>query len=73
MTGIVMDSPAMAAGIQSGDVIVEMGDTQIRSFKDYTEAVRKKNPGETIEMVVMRQGQQAYREVKLEVVVGELN
>lgn len=73
VTGIVMDSPAMAAGIQSGDVIVEMGDTQIRSFKDYTEAVRKKNPGETIETVVMRQGQQAYREVKLEVVVGELN
>lgn len=73
VTGIVMDSPAMAAGIQSGDVIVKMGDTQIRSFKDYTEAVQQKNPGETVEMVVMRQGQQAYREVTLNVVVGELD
>ena len=72
VTGIVMDSPAMAAGIQSGDVIVQMGKLEIRSFKDYTEAVRQKNPGEVVEMVVMRQGQQTYRRVNLEVTMGKL-
>lgn len=72
VTGIVMDSPAMAAGIQSGDVIVQMGKLEIRSFKDYTEAVRQKNPGEVVEMVVMRQGQQTYRMVNLEVTMGKL-
>ena len=72
VTGIVMDSPAMAAGIQSGDVIVQMGKLEIRSFKDYTEAVRQKNPGEVVEMVVMRQGQQTYRTVNLEVTMGKL-
>ena len=71
VTGIVMDSPAMAAGIQSGDVIVQMK-LEIRSFKDYTEAVRQKNPGEVVEMVVMRQGQQTYRMVNLEVTMGKL-
>ncbi|MCI5586048.1 MAG: S1C family serine protease [Lachnospiraceae bacterium] len=72
VTGIVMDSPAMAAGIQSGDVIVQMGKLEIRSFKDYTEAVRQKNSGEVVEMVVMRQGQQTYRMVNLEVTMGKL-
>jgi len=72
VTGIVMDSPAMAAGIQSGDVIVKMGEKEITSFKDYTEAVRQRKPGEVVEMVVMRQGQQAYRTVNLEVTMGKL-
>ena len=69
---IVMDSPAMAAGIQSGDVIVQIDDTVIYSFKDYTEAIRTKQPGDTVKIVVMRHGQQAYRQVNLEVVMGEL-
>ena len=37
ITGIVMDSPAMVAGIQSGDVIVKMGTEEITSFKEYKE------------------------------------
>ncbi len=72
VTGIVMDSPAMAAGIQSGDVIVRMGDTQIHSFEAYTQAVRQLNPEQVVEIVVMRQGQQAYRMVNLKVTMGEL-
>lgn len=72
VTGIVMDSPAMAAGIQSGDVIVSLDGKEIKSFKDYTEAVRQTRPGEVVEMVVMRQGQQAYRKVELEVTMRKL-
>ena len=35
VTGIIMDSPAMKAGIQSGDVIVGMKGEEITSFADY--------------------------------------
>ena len=72
VTGILMDSPAMAAGIQSGDVIVQLEDKEIRSFKEYTEAIRQTQPGEIVELVVMRQGQQAYRQVGLEVTMGTM-
>lgn len=72
VTGIIMDSPAMAAGIQSGDVIVRLKKKEIRSFKDYTEAIHQTQPGEIVEMVVMRQGQQTYRRVELEVTMGKL-
>lgn len=39
VTGIVMDSPAMVAGIQSGDVIVKMGTEEITTFQEDRKSV----------------------------------
>lgn len=67
VTGIVMDSPAMEVGIQSGDIISQINDEAVTSFSKYMEILMNLEPEETVELKVMRRGQDAYRELELTV------
>src|SRR6185503_8711295 len=49
--------PADKAGIKGGDVIVEMAGTRIDNLYDMTYALQDHKPGETIDVVVLRNGQ----------------
>ena len=69
---IVMDSPAMRGGIQSGDIIVGINEEKITSFADYLKILSECMPGETKELILMRQSQDVYKTVKAEVVIGSL-
>jgi serine protease Do len=73
VTGIIMDSPAMNAGIQSGDVIVRIDDKEIRSFSNYTEYMESSTPDTTVNVVIMRQSGEEYRELTLEVTLKEMS
>ena len=73
VTGIALDSPAMQAGIQSGDIIVSMGRKKVTSFADYLKILSEWIPGETKEIILMRQSQNVYKTAKMEIVVGKLN
>ena len=73
VTGIVMDSPAMQAGIQSGDIIVSMGKKKVISFADYLKILSEWTPGETKEVILMRQSQNVYKTAKMDVVADKLN
>lgn len=70
VTGIRMDSPAMQAGIQSGDVIVKLGTTDISSFSDYQEAMMNLSPESSVTVKVMRQGMEEYQEMPIDVILG---
>ena len=72
VTGIDLDSPAMQAGIQSGDIIVSMGKKKVTSFADYLKILSEWVPGETKEIILMRQSQDVYKTARVEVVVGSL-
>ena len=65
---VEMDSPSMHAGIQQGDVLVAVGDRNIQSFGEYAAAVTQLKVGEKVEITIMRQVQDDYKEVKFEVV-----
>lgn len=67
---IYMDSPAMLAGIQRGDVIVEMNGEEIGRYTDYTNMVLEQRVGATLSVKVMRQVQNEYREMSFDVTVG---
>ena len=69
VTGIRMDSPAMRAGIQSGDVITKLGTAEISSFSDYQDALLNLSPNSEITVTLMRQGQPEYQEMTLEVIL----
>lgn len=69
VTGIVMDSPAMQAGIQSGDVIVKLDSTEIDSFSAYQEAMLGLEPDMNIAVTLMRQGQEEYQEMTVDVIL----
>ena len=62
---VVKDSPAEAAGLKAGDVILKIGTRDIDDTKDVSKAIRKHDPGEEVEFVVMRDGSKKTLKVKL--------
>ncbi|MFR1866603.1 PDZ domain-containing protein [Eisenbergiella massiliensis] len=62
----------MVAGIQSGDVIVKMGTEEITSFKEYKEEMMTLLPDSQITLTVMRQVQDEYQEMTLDVILETL-
>ena len=69
---VVIDSPAMEAGIQNGDVIVKIGTTEITSFESFKDAMLKCQPGDLMMVTVLRQSRFAYTEVSYEITLGTL-
>lgn len=69
---VVIDSPAMEAGIQNGDVIVKLGTTEISSFESFKDAMLKCQPGDLMMVTVLRQGRLEYTEVSYEITLGTL-
>ncbi len=70
ITEIDMDSPAMNAGIQSGDVIVKWNDTEIHSYQDLVNALLQEEPEKTASVTLMRQGPEGYTEMDTVAVLG---
>ena len=65
---IEMDSPAMAAGIQSGDVVIRVNETPITTYNELLTVLYNANPEDVLTFVLMRQG----REMSTEVTLGRL-
>ena len=53
---VVEDSPADEAGLKAGDVIIAVGDEDIEGQDDVVEAIREREEGEEVEIVVVRKG-----------------
>lgn len=70
ITEIDMDSPAMEAGIQSGDVIIRLDNTEINNYQDLVKALLLKGPGNEIKIELMRQGPEGYTEMEITAVLG---
>ena len=72
ITEVEMDSPAMLAGIQQGDVITGFGEHVIVSFDEYTNSLLSMKPGDSVELTIMRQSQQEYKEMKFDITLTVL-
>ncbi|GIW95794.1 MAG: hypothetical protein KatS3mg110_3835 [Pirellulaceae bacterium] len=59
------DTPAARAGIQTGDVIVKLGDMAIPDLEALAEALRQHRPGETVTVVVIREENEVQLQVQL--------
>ena len=66
-----MDSPAMLAGIQQGDVITNIGGRNVVIFNDYSNALMMLEPGQTINITVMRKVQDEFKEMNFAIEFGE--
>ena len=64
------DSPAMGAGIQSGDIIYAVGDENVVNIGSYQSAVLKTREGQQITFVGRRIGAEGYVDVDFTVTVG---
>ena len=54
LAGVRDGGPADLAGIKAGDILVEMAGTRIDNLYDMTYALQDHKPGETIDVVVLR-------------------
>ena len=66
------DSPAMAAGIQPGDVLTKLGGETIRNPRQYQEKLKKYKAGQKVSVTGMRKGNEGYVEIVFDVTVGVL-
>lgn len=70
ITGVEKDSPAMKAGIQSGDVITMAGDTELTSMEIYEEALREFEVGQNVIFEGKRYGLEEYVDITFTVIIG---
>lgn len=73
VTEVIMDSPAMHAGIQSGDVIVDVDTEPITYYSDYTKALYTHKPEEDVVLSVMRQNGETYNNLNIIIHLATLN
>ncbi len=64
------DSPAMAAGIQSGDVITEVDGTAVTTLSGYNSVLMQQEEGDEIRVEGQRQGTGGYVDITFRVTVG---
>lgn len=69
---VLLDSPAWEAGLQSGDVIVEMDGEEIISVEAYETKVLNMQPGDVVNITVKRQGMDGYTRIACMVTAGQL-
>ena len=66
------DSPAMKAGIQCGDVITHIGDTEVSDMKEYRNSLLKYNVKNEVVLTGLRKGaDNSYVEMNFKVVIGK--
>lgn len=69
---VEMDSPALAAGLQNGDVIVSLDDDKIITVEQYQQYIRELPAGTTLRIGIMRQGNDGYTELTCTAEIGTL-
>jgi membrane-associated protease RseP (regulator of RpoE activity) len=57
--------PADIAGLHRGDIVIEFDGTPIRTAEEFTARIRRATPGQTVNITVMRDGQQVGVPVKM--------
>nr|WP_297768618.1 S1C family serine protease [uncultured Butyrivibrio sp.] len=66
-----LSSPAMKAGIQSGDIITAIGDTEITSYEQLINKLAQLSPDDVISITVMRQAPTDYIEIVMDATLSE--
>lgn len=61
--GVTDGKPAANAGIQKGDIVTKLGETDIKDIQEYMKALSKHKKGDTVPVKVLRDG----KEVELKV------
>ena len=52
--GVTEGKPGQKAGIQTGDIVIQMGEFEIKDIQNYMEALGKFEKGQTIPVKVKR-------------------
>lgn len=67
VTEAAADSPAMNNGIQSGDIIVMIGASEVKNLSEFNSALNKLQPGKEAVITVQRYVKGSYKEISIDV------
>jgi len=65
VTKVAPGSPAEAAGMSDGDIILQVGNLQIRTIEDLVAEVHKHRAGEMVRVFAVHNGKERYFDLKL--------
>ncbi len=68
---VILDSPAMLAGIQKGDVITKVNGKEISTYGEFSMLLIQQSPGDTLDLVIKRPSQNEYKEMEFSVELGQ--
>ena len=63
--GCKPDSPCKQAGMQVGDILVSFNGKEVKDIKDFTKYLMEINPGDTVEIIYLHNGNKITKQVKL--------
>ena len=63
--GVADDSPAQKAGVQGGDILLEVAGQKVDSLEGVNALVKKREPGEEIQIKLEREGEPLTKRVRL--------
>lgn len=66
---VEQNSPAMTAGIQSGDIIHGFGDQEIATMQEYSRILQHTEPGTRMKINLYRKNTEEYVDVELNIIV----
>jgi len=58
LAGVKEGSPAATAGVKEGDIIIKFAGHEIADIYDYTDAIKERKPGDTVDVIVIRDGKE---------------
>jgi len=66
ISGVSKDSHAARGGLKGGDLIIRLGESAVKGLEDFDNALRKHRGGDTVPVVVRRDGQEVSLKVILD-------
>ncbi len=64
LDGVTENKPASNAGLQQGDIILKMGDTDILNIQDYMKSLNSFNKGDEVQVLIQRRGEMMIKVVR---------
>jgi hypothetical protein len=65
LSGVAEGSPAEAAGLKEGDVIIKINSTAIAGLQDFSDVLKTLKPGDKVSITFLRNGKEAAAEAEV--------
>jgi len=66
LSGVSDNSPAQKGGLKSGDIMIKFGAKEVKDIYDYMYAMNDFNPGDVVDVVIIRDEKEMTVKLKLE-------
>ena len=70
ITDSIADGPAYNVGIQNGDILTKIKDTEIQTIRDFQNRLEETKTGDTVKVTVKRKSIDEYKEIEYQVTIG---